>query len=97
MSKLQERHQSAREAAETERDLALVINRLEDFSAKVITGLDHLDRFGMQDIIRTVVRRVEIDDSRIKVVFRVPSPEGPPGPRSPTKTTGSWQHCTDVG
>ena len=97
MSQLQERHQAAREAAETERDLALVISRLEDFSAKVTTGLDHLDRFGMQDIIRTVVRRIEIDDSRIEVVFRVPSPDGPPGPRSPTKTTGSWQHCTGVG
>ena len=44
ISELQERHQAAREAAETERDLALVISRLEDFSAKVITGFDNLDR-----------------------------------------------------
>jgi hypothetical protein len=35
LSQLQERHQAALEAAETERDLALVISRLEDFSAKV--------------------------------------------------------------
>ena len=97
MSQLQERHQAAREAAETERDLALVISRLEDFSAKVTTSFDNLDRFGMQDIIRTVVRRIEIDDSRIEVIFRVPSPDGPAGPRSQTKSTGSWQHCTGVG
>lgn len=51
----------------------------------------------MQDIIRTVVRRIEIDDSRIEFIFRVPSPDGPPGSRSPTKTVGSWQHCTGVG
>jgi site-specific DNA recombinase len=38
MSQLQERHQAAREAAETERDLALVISRLEDFSAKFVFG-----------------------------------------------------------
>jgi hypothetical protein len=38
MSKLQERHQSAREAAETERDLALVISRLEQFSLFVNRG-----------------------------------------------------------
>ena len=38
MSQLQERHQAALDAAETERDLALVISRLEDFSAKVTTG-----------------------------------------------------------
>jgi len=92
MSQLQERHQAAREAAETERDLALVISRLEDFSAKVTTSLDNLNRFGMQDIIRTVVRRIEIDESRTEVIFRVPSPDGPAGQRSQTKSTGSWQH-----
>jgi site-specific DNA recombinase len=96
VSQLHERHQTALEAVESERDLALVVSRLEDFAAKVTTGLDNLDRFGMRDIIRTVVRRIEIADSRIEVIFRVPSPDGPPGPQSPTKTA-SWQHCTDVG
>jgi site-specific DNA recombinase len=94
LSQLQERHQAALKAAEAERDLALVISRLEDFCAKVAKGLDNLDRIGMQDIIGTVVRRIEIDDSRIEVIFRVPPPDGPPGPRSPTKTADSWQHCT---
>ena len=97
VSKLQVLHQAALEAEETERDLALVISRLEDFSAKVTTGLDNLDRTDMRDIIRTVVRRIEIDASRIEIIFRVPSPDGPLGPRSPIKTIGSWQHCTGVG
>src|SRR5262249_602126 len=97
MSELQERHQAAREALETEHDLALVISRLEDFSAKVTTSLDNLDRFAMQDIIRTVVRRIEIDESRIEVIFRVPSPNGPAESRSSSKSTSSWQHCTSVG
>jgi site-specific DNA recombinase len=74
-----------------------VISRLEDFSAKVTTGLGNLDRLGMQDIIRTVIRRIEIDDGRIEVIFRVPSPEDPSGPELPTKPIGSWQHCTGVG
>ena len=97
VSKLQVLHQAALVADETERYLALVISRLEDFSAKVTTGLDNLDRTDMRDIIRTVVRRIEIDASRIEIIFRVPSPDGPPGPRSPIKTIGSWQHCTGVG
>ena len=97
MSQLQERHQAARDAAETEHDLALVISRLEDFSAKVNTSLNNLDRVGMQDIIRIVVRRIEIDESRIEVIFRVPSADGPAGPRTSIKSTGSWQHCTGVG
>jgi site-specific DNA recombinase len=97
VSQLQERHRAALDAAESERDLALVISRMEDFSAKVTAGLDNLDRLGTQDIIRTVVRRIEIDDSRIEVIFRVPSPDGPPGPTAPSTTPGPWQHCTGVG
>jgi site-specific DNA recombinase len=97
VSQLQERHQAAIDAAESERDLALVISRLEDFSAKVTTGLNNLDRSGMQEIIRAVVRRVEIDESRIEVVFRVPAPDGPTGPRAPRNASSSWQHCTAVG
>ena len=97
VSELQVRHQAALEAAESERDLALVISRLEDFSAKVTAGLDNLYRTDMRDIIRTVVRRIEIDASRIEVIFRVPSTDGPPEPRSPIRMIGSWQHCTGVG
>jgi site-specific DNA recombinase len=96
LSQLQERHQAALEAAEIERGLSLVISRLEDFSAKVATRLDDLDRAGMQDIIRILVRRIEIDDARIEVIFRVPPPDGPSRP-SPTDQTATWQHCTGVG
>jgi site-specific DNA recombinase len=97
MSQLKERHQAALDAAEAERNLALVISRLEDFSAKVTTGLNNLDLPGMHEIIRAVVRRVEIDESRIEVVFRVPSPDDPTGPRAPCNSSSSWQHCTAVG
>src|SRR6202171_4979597 len=82
-------------AAEVERNLSLVISRLEDFSAKVTNGLDGLDRSGMRDVIRILVRRIEIADGHIEVVFRVPSPEG--SRSSPTVESGSWQHCTGVG
>ncbi len=95
LSQLQERHQAALEAAEIERDLSLVISRLEDFSAKVTTRLNALDQVGMQDIIRTLVRRIEIDEGHIEVIFRVPPPDSPPRP-PPTGETGSWQHCTGV-
>jgi len=72
-----------------------VISRLEDFSAKVASRLDGLDRAGMQEIIRILVRRIEIDHARIEVIFRVPPPDGPSRP-SPTDETATWQHCTGV-
>ena len=95
LSQLQERHRAALDAIEVERDLSLVISRLEDFSAKVANHLDGLDPVGMQEIIRILVRRIEIDGDAIEVVFRVPPPNGP-GQPPPTDKTASWQHCTGV-
>jgi site-specific DNA recombinase len=97
MSQLQERHQAALEAAEAERDLSLVVSRLEDFSAKVVQGLDALDEIGMREIIRALVRRIEIDDARIEVIFRVPSLDDPTVLTASTKPNASRQHCTSVG
>jgi site-specific DNA recombinase len=54
-----------------QRDLQFVIGRLEDFSAKVKDGLDQLDWHGCRELIRTLVKRVEIDRQRINVVFRI--------------------------
>ena len=74
-----------RAQAQTQADLQLVIGRLEEFSAKVQGGLEQLDWHGRRELIRTLVKRVEIDRERIKVVFRVeessfpstPAGEGP--------------------
>ena len=89
LSQLQDQQQVAVEAANAERELSLVISRLEDFSAKISRGLDRLDWQGMRNIIHTVVRRIEIDHDSVEVVFRVP-----PGPEQ-TPSPGSAQHCTD--
>jgi site-specific DNA recombinase len=60
-----------RAQAQLQADLQLVIGRLEEFSAKVQNGLELLDWHGQREIIRTLVKRVEIDREQIKVVFRV--------------------------
>ena len=58
-----------------------MISRLEDFSARIANRLDDLDRPGMQETIRILVRRIEIDDNQIEVVFRVPPRMGRPASR----------------
>ena len=68
---LEEQASQLRAQAQTQADLQLVIGRLEEFSAKVQGGLEQLDWHGQRDLIRTLVKRVEIDRERIKVVFRV--------------------------
>ncbi len=95
LSQLQEQQQAAANAANTQRELSLVISRLQDFSAKISQGLERLDWHGMREIIHTVVRRIEINHNSIEVVFRVPPPVGPPRGGPPLPSPGSAQHCTD--
>jgi site-specific DNA recombinase len=94
-SQLQEQQRAAADIADAEREVSLVISRLEEFSAKVSRGLDQLDWHGRREIIHTVVRRIEIDHDSVEVIFRVPqpmeSPKGGPQLLSPS----SAQHCTD--
>jgi site-specific DNA recombinase len=52
-------------------DLQLVVGRLEEFSDQVKGGLQQLNWRGCRELIRTLVKRVEIDHERINVVFRV--------------------------
>src|SRR4051812_9049221 len=78
-------------AAEARRDLTLVIGRLEDFSTKAREGLDLLDWAARCEVIRLMVRRIEVDHGQIEIVFRIPPPSrggGGDGPGRPR------QHCT---
>jgi site-specific DNA recombinase len=67
--------------------LQLVIGRLEEFSAKVTTGLEHLDWTGRRELIRTLVNRVEIGQDSVNVVFRVDESPFPSG------NDPCMQHC----
>ena len=94
---LRERHQSAVETAEAERELTLIIGRLEEFAAKVRGRLEELDFTGKRDIIRILVRRVEIDTSHIEIVFRVPPAScgsGNPPANAGGNRAETWQRCT---
>ena len=45
---------------------------MEDFSTKVRQNLDLLDWTTRRDVIRLMVRRIEIDDGQIEMVFCIP-------------------------
>ena len=95
LSLIEERRQAAEHAAGLEHDLSLIISRTEDFAAKVVKGLDSLDSNGRREIIRTVVRQIEIDQDNVEVIFRVPPKGGSPEP-GPINMPRALQHCTDV-
>jgi site-specific DNA recombinase len=93
VARLEEQRRAAAEAAEAERELTLVVGQLEDFAAKVRHGLDDLNGHGRRDIIRSLVRRIEIDGNRVEVVFRVPPPSGGRDPGEPSSVPNPWQLC----
>src|SRR5262245_17184666 len=65
-----------------------IIGRLEDFTLKVKNGLDQADWDSKRDIIRALVKRVEVEKGQVNVVFRV---DQLPFESSPAR--GSLQHC----
>lgn len=81
-------------AAETARqaELRLIITRLEDFSSKVQHSLAEADWLTKRELIRTLVKRVEIGKEEVNVVFKVT-----PIPFDSSPDRGSLQHCWGRG
>jgi site-specific DNA recombinase len=75
------------DATKTQTELQLIIGRLDEFGEKVRTGLDEMDWMGRRELIRTLVKRVEVEHEQVNVVFRIP----PSLPYSPT--ADCLQHC----
>jgi site-specific DNA recombinase len=89
MQHLEEQIQRLREASEVEEELRLILSRLETFATKVQDGRHQADFQTRREIIRALVKRVEVDSQQIRIVFRV----------SPTSLSSSsddvspnWQH-----
>src|SRR3954447_26556933 len=82
---------SLQDEAALRRTLSLIIGRLEDFAKQVRQRMVAPDWSLQRDLIRLLVKRVEVDHDEINVVFRVapPSASLPPGPEGGR----SWQDC----
>src|SRR3954454_18047357 len=62
---------AVRDAAEQARSLTLVIGKIEAFAEIIKDRLEAADWTTKRDVIRTLVRRVEVDDEAIRGVFRI--------------------------
>jgi site-specific DNA recombinase len=82
VTSLEDRLQQLADEATQQRDLRLIISQLEDFVVKVRGGLATADWLTRREIIRALVRRVEIDQQQVSVVFRVPPTSPNSGPDS---------------
>jgi site-specific DNA recombinase len=75
------------EVAQT-KELRLIIGRLEEFSIRVKDGLTEVDWSTQREIIRSLVKRVEIEQEKVNVVFRIA-----PNPSIPDLGKDCLQHC----
>src|SRR5215213_5319133 len=79
-------------ATEQTRSLHLVIGKLETFASLVRERLDEADWITKRDLIRTLVRQIEVNDQHVRVVFRVD-----PGPKHPPDPAHFSHHCPSRG
>ena len=85
---LETQRQQAAEEVSLQQELRLIIGRLEDFSHNIKQGLDQVDWHAQRELIRTLVKQVEIDHHQVNVVFRVE-----PSPALPELGKDCLQHC----
>lgn len=85
----EEQIQENKHTSEEAEEMSLVLGCLETFAAKVKDGLQQADFATRRNIIRTLVKRVEIDEQQIRVIYRVrPISDSP----SSDNTANDWQH-----
>jgi len=95
MATLDEQARQLADEQALERELRLLIGRLEDFAAQVEVGLETADWLTRREIIRALVSRVEIDHAQVNVVFRVQPDPFATSPDSLDR--GVLQHCRRRG
>jgi site-specific DNA recombinase len=92
LARLEEEYRQRIGEATQEAELRLVIGQLEEFARRVSQGLEGPAWETRREVVRALVKKVEVDEQEIRIVYRVsPSPfeGGPQQDRS--------QHCWGRG
>jgi site-specific DNA recombinase len=92
LARLEEQRQALADEAAIQGELQLIIGRLEDFTAKLQDGLEAADWTSQRDLIRALVKRVEVARDDVNIVFRI---DPYPGDADPEKK--SLQVCRRSG
>jgi site-specific DNA recombinase len=82
LKRLQAEAEAETTQAAEEEQLRLAIGCLQDFAKRVQHGLEEADWQKRRDIVQTLIKCVEMDPEKIRIVYRispVPFVEGPTG------------------
>jgi site-specific DNA recombinase len=97
LARLEEQRQALADEAALQGELQLIIGRLEDFAAKVYDGLEDTDWASQRDLIRSLVRRVEVAHDQVNIVFRVDPYAGDPDPEKKSLQLCRGREHTPLG
>jgi site-specific DNA recombinase len=90
LKQVEEQVRQIQDEAGMEHELRLILGKLETFASKVREGLAEADWVTRRELIRTLVKRVEVHQEHVNVIFRV----GPTTPSTPSdQHTQSLPHC----
>ncbi len=90
VKQLEEQVRQIQDEEGMEQELRLILGKLETFASKVKEGLAEADWLTRRELIRTLVKRVEVNQEHVNVIFRI----GPTTPSTPSDHhTQSLQHC----
>src|SRR5438270_5128118 len=67
----EEQNEKLKEQKSLKKELTLIVTNLEDFSARIKSGLDSVDWMTKRDILRALVKRIEINHEEVNIVFRI--------------------------
>lgn len=85
LNTIQEQKSKLTEQKNLTKEIELVVTSLENFVGKIGDNLDTLDWKGKRDMIRCVVKRVEMGNDEINIVYRIN--------KLPEHNRNSLQHC----
>jgi site-specific DNA recombinase len=88
LSRLEDERKRTTDEENQESELRLVIGQLEEFAARVREGLREPGWATQREIIRALVKQVEIDEGEVHVIYRVS-----PSPFESSPQQGRSQHC----
>jgi site-specific DNA recombinase len=71
LSRLEAEQQETAQAETQRAELRLIIGRLEDFTERMAQGLEDADWTTRREIIRALVKEIEVTDEQICIVYRV--------------------------
>jgi site-specific DNA recombinase len=85
---IQEQQDKLVEQRNLTKEMELIVWNLDQFSGKIIENLEQLDWHGKRDIIRRIVKRIELGHEDINIVYKIGNL-----PRNNNDISTSAQHC----